>query len=89
MPLMTGTEAAAAKRSTLSCSKVRIITASTISERTRAVSSTGSPRPKWESFGLMARAWPPSWCMPTSKETRVRVELNSKIMASVCPLSGS
>ena len=31
---------------------------------------------------------PPSWRMPTSKETRVRVDGFSKIMASVLPASG-
>jgi hypothetical protein len=31
---------------------------------------------------------PPSWRMPTSKETRVRVEGFSKIIASVLPASG-
>src|SRR6266576_3436259 len=33
-------------------------------------------------------AWPPSWKAPTSKETRVRVELLAKIIPSVFPASG-
>ncbi len=33
-------------------------------------------------------ASPPSWRMATSKETRVRVEGRSKIIASVLPASG-
>ena len=33
-------------------------------------------------------AWPPSWKAPTSKETRVRVELLAKIIPSVLPASG-
>ena len=32
-------------------------------------------------------AWPPSWNIPTSKDTRVRVDDFSKIIASVCPSS--
>jgi hypothetical protein len=32
-------------------------------------------------------AWPPIWNMPTSNETRVRVDDFSKIIASVCPSS--
>jgi hypothetical protein len=31
---------------------------------------------------------PPSWRMPTSKDTRVRVDGFSKIMASALPASG-
>ncbi len=31
---------------------------------------------------------PPSWRMPTSNDTRVRVEGRSKIIASVLPSSG-
>src|SRR5688572_12853157 len=34
------------------------------------------------------RACPPSWYIPTSKETRVRVELLAKIIARVFPASG-
>ena len=48
-PLMTGTRECAAKRSTIDCSYVRIITRSHIREITCAASSTGSPRPSCES----------------------------------------
>lgn len=48
-PLMTGTRELAAKRSTISCSKVRIITRSLMREMTWAASSTDSPRPSCES----------------------------------------
>ena len=48
-PLITGTRECAAKRSMMSCSKVRIITMSTMREITCAASSTGSPRPSWVS----------------------------------------
>ena len=44
-PLITGTRELAAKRSMMSCSKVRIITMSLMREMTCAASSTGSPRP--------------------------------------------
>src|SRR6266702_1766140 len=53
---------------------------------TRAVSLIGSPRPIWESLVEMKSGCPPSWNIPTSNETRVRVEDFSKIMARVFPL---
>src|SRR5439155_25929198 len=40
-------------------------------------------------FGLRNRAWPPSCVIPTSKDTRVRVEAFSKIIARLLPRSGS
>ena len=89
MAFTTGTRETVAKHSSWLCAKVRMATASTISESTSAVSCTGSPRPSCESLEPMSRAWPPSWCIPTSKATRVRVELSSKISASVRPRSGS
>ena len=46
---MIGTRELAAKRSTMSCSKVRIITRSLMREITWPASSTGSPRPSCES----------------------------------------
>ena len=58
-------------------------------ESTRAVSSIGSPRPSWVSRGDRNRAWPPNCAIPTSKDTRVRVEDFSKIMPSVRFFSGS
>ena len=70
------------------CSKVRIITMSTIREMTSATSSIGSPRPSCVSRLLRNRACPPNWAMPASKDTRVRVEFFAKIMARVRPLSG-
>ncbi len=55
---------------------------STIREMTLAESSMGSPLPSWVSLGDRNRALPPNCAMPASKETRVRVEDFSKIMAS-------
>ena len=45
----------------------------------------GSPRPSWLAELERKMPWPPSWKMPVSKETRVRVELLAKIMARVLP----
>src|SRR5476651_1614760 len=47
-----------------------------------------SPRPSWVSPRPSMIVWPPSSRMPTSNDTRVRVEGFSKIMASVLPASG-
>jgi hypothetical protein len=54
-------------------------------ERTRAVSPTVSPRPSCRSREERNMASPPSWNIPASKETRVRVEDFSKIIARVFP----
>src|SRR3546814_179356 len=62
--------------------------ASTERDSTRAVSATVSPRPSWVPEGSSTTAWPPSWVAATSKETRVRVDGFSKIIASVLPASG-
>ena len=62
--------------------------ASTKRESTRAVSASVSPRPSCISCAVSVIASPPSWRMATSKETRVRVEGLSKIIASVLPASG-
>ena len=70
------------------CSKVRIITTSHMREMTCAESSTGSPRPSCESRVLRKIAVPPSWCIPASNESRVRVDCFSKIIASVRSASG-
>ncbi len=53
------------------------------------MSAIVSPRPTCVSFGLRKSAWPPSCVMPTSKETRVRVDAFSKIIARLFPRSGS
>ena len=84
---MTGTRECAAKRCRRSCSKVRIITASTMRLMTRAVSSTGSLRPSWLSPEVRCTTLPPSWYMPASKLTRVRVLAFSKMSASVRSVS--
>ena len=76
-------------RSILSCSKVRTMMASAIRDSTRAVSSTGSPRPSWESWGDRKMADPPIWTIPASKETRVRVDDFSNTMASTLFFSSS
>src|SRR5918993_5846681 len=47
-----------------------------------------SPRPSWVSPRPSMIVWPPSSRMPTSNDTRVRVEGFSKIMASVLPPNG-
>ena len=88
-PLTTGMGAIRAKASTSAWAKVRIMMPSQYRASTRAVSSTGSPRPIWLSLPDRNRAWPPSWYMPTSKDTRVLVEFFSKIMARVLPLRWS
>ncbi len=67
---------------------VRIITMSTMREITRATSSTGSPRASWVSPMFSTMDAPPSWKMPASNETRVRVELFSKTIASMRSTSG-
>ena len=87
-PLITGTRECAAKRSILSWPKVRIITRSTMRLITLALSSIGSARPSWLSPVVRCTTEPPSWYMPASKLTRVRVEAFSKIMASVRSASG-
>jgi len=87
-PLITGTREYCAKRSIRACSKVRIITMSTMREITRAVSSIGSERPSCESPVVMWITEPPSWYMPASKLTRVRVLAFSNTIASVRSASG-
>ncbi len=51
------------------------------------MSSIGSPRPSWLSPVARWTAWPPSCAIPTSNETRVRVDGFSKIIPSVRPAS--
>ena len=86
-PLMTGTREYSAKRAMRACSKVRIITASVMRLMTRAVSSIGSLRPSWLSPEVKCTTLPPSWYMPASKLTRVRVLAFSNTIASVRSLS--
>ncbi len=88
-PLITGTVAAWAKRSTSSWRLARIITASTMRDSTLAVSSTVSPRPSCMSEPEAMVTAPPSWRMAASKEKRVRVEFFSKIIARVLPRAGT
>ena len=73
-PLMMGIEPYLARSSTSCWAKVRIMMPSRYRESTRAVSCTGSPRPICKSRADRKSAEPPSCAMPTSKETRVRVE---------------
>ena len=87
-PLITGTRECFAKCSIFACSKVRIITTSTIREITRAVSSIGSARPSCESPVVRWMTDPPSWYIPASNETRVRVDAFSNTIASVRSRSG-
>src|SRR5437870_2191654 len=86
---MTGTVAFAASSRTLSRRNDRYMMPSTYRLNTLAVSAIVSPRPICRSFGLRNRAWPPSCVIPTSKDTRVRVEAFSKIIARLLPRSGS
>ena len=79
---MTGTVAWRAISSTFACSSVRIMIASHMRERTRAVSATVSPRPSCEVPPSRISALPPNWRIAMSNETRVRVEFFSKIIAS-------
>ena len=87
-PLITGTRELDAKRSMIDCSKVRIMTMSTMREITRATSSSGSPRPICVSRVISVMTEPPSWFMPASNDTRVRVDCFSNIIASVRSTSG-
>ena len=83
--LITGTCECCANVSTVLWAKVRIITASTMRDSTRAESSIGSPRPSWVSRGDRKMLAPPNCVMATSNDTRVRVEDFSKIIPSVLP----
>ena len=65
----------------------RSITASTIELITIALSVIGSPLPSCISFSDRKSDWPPSCVIPASKETLVRVDDLSKIIASVLLLS--
>ena len=86
-PLITGTRECAAKRSSLSWPKVRIITRSTMRLITLALSSMGSARPSWLSPVVRCTTEPPSWYIRLEAHAR-RVEAFSKIMASVRSASG-
>ena len=88
-PLITGTWLLAAKFFSVAWAKVRIITASSMRDITRALSAIGSPRPNWVSRGERKIACPPSWIMPASNDKRVRVEAFSKIIPSTRFFSGS
>jgi hypothetical protein len=54
-----------------------------IRDKTRAVSSMGSPRESWESGGARNIEWPPNWAIPVSNDTRVRVDDLSKTRTAV------
>jgi hypothetical protein len=86
--LITGTRECAAKRSMIDWPNVRIITTSTIREITRATSSIGSPRESCVSCRFRLIAMPPSWFIPASNDTRVRVDAFSNTIASVRSRSG-
>ena len=60
----------------------------TVRDITRATSSIGSPRESCVSPRLRLIAMPPSWFMPASNDTRVRVDAFSNTMASVRSRSG-
>ena len=87
--LITGTRDLAANSVRVLWAWVRIITTSSMLDSTMALSPIGSPRPSWVSRGERKMAWPPSWIMPASNDTRVRVEDFSKIMPSTRFFKGS
>ena len=65
------------------------MTISTIDEITRAVSLIGSPRPICVSADERNMALPPSWVIPASNDTRVRVDDFAKIIAITFPFRES
>ena len=65
------------------CAPVRHTMVETMRSSTLAVSSTDSLCPICASPGLMMSALPPMSAMPVAKETRVRVEVLSKMTATV------
>ena len=67
---------------------MRIMMASTKRDSTRAVSAMDSPRPSCISRPVRTIGSPPIWRMATSKDTRVRVDGLSKIIARGRPASG-
>ena len=87
-PLITGTVALSANSCSVVSSKVRIMTASTKRDSTRAVSAMVSPWPSCISPPESTSVSPPICRTPTSKLTRVRVEGFSKISATTRPASG-
>ena len=80
-----GTSLYAASSSKTASAPVRIPTAATWRESTSAVSRGASPRESCSSSARSTTAWPPSSSMPTSNDTRVRVEGFSKINATLRP----
>ena len=86
-PFTTGTPEWAASSSRSECSKTRAMITSTYLERVDAVSAIVSPRDSCVSEAERLTAWPPSWNMPASKLTRVRVDGFWNIMAMVAPAS--
>jgi len=86
-PLITGTVACCASSMRSSWFWARIMMPSTKRDRTFAVSAIVSPRPSCMSPAEMSSDSPPSCRMPTSKETRVRVEGRWKISAMIFPAS--
>ena len=86
--LITGTLDVLASALIRRWAKVRMATASTYRDSTREVSSMVSSRPSWDIRPSTMTGWPPSWEMPTSNESRVRVEFFSKMTATDLPASG-
>ena len=85
--LITGTVLCSASSSSIACGPVRTPTAATWRESTSAVSRSASPRESCSSSARSTTAWPPSSSMPTSKDSRVRVEGFWKISATLRPSS--
>src|SRR5699024_9058681 len=87
--LMTGTDEYSAISTSPAWDKVRQTLAETIRDITSAVSAMDSLCPSCASPGLMISGCPPSAAMPAANDTRVRVEVLSKMTAAVCgPASG-
>src|SRR5699024_5074884 len=81
--LTTGTVAAAAISSMRSWPKVRQTIAETIRVSTCVVSVIDSPRPSWLDPASITSGLPPSSATPVAKDTRVRVEDLSNMIATV------
>src|SRR5699024_1030863 len=81
--LTTGTVAVAAISSMRSWPKVRQTIAETIRVSTCVVSVIDSPRPSWLDPASITSGLPPSSATPVAKDTRVRVEDLSNMIATV------
>src|SRR6218665_430607 len=87
--LITGTRMSEAISSSPDCANVRHTIAATCRSNTRAVSAIDSLLPSWLSADEMTSGTPPRSAIPTANDTRVRVDVLSKMAATVWgPASG-